>query len=132
MQNIFNSLNKLDLGENYWNELSSGQTPKEFKSWATKHSNQIKKALQEVGFTSFEKVSKNHFYYSLFAYSEDIGWAYVSVQDVRSPLTKLMIRTAKDNKDFNGGRNHWVSLTNADSFESDLRKFVGIYRGDHC
>jgi len=124
LETAYKELHKLDEGYEYWYRLSSGTTPKEFNAWATKHSNQLKKALTELGVSIFEKVSKGHFGYTMFAFSEKTGWIYLSVGDVRSPLTQILIRTATSNKDYTGGRNNWIDLKSGGGFERTLRAFI--------
>lgn len=129
LRKIYAVINKLNKGQDYWEDLSSGYTPKEFKSWATKHSNQVKKSLKEFGVTKFETVSKGHFYYSMFAFSEATGWIYLSISDVRYfPLNQILIRTAESNKDYTGGRNQYINLMNEDSFVKDITNIVGGMR----
>ncbi len=128
MLKIFNQLTKLDNGSEFWTAFNQSTTPKEFNSWATKHSNQLKKALKELGFTTFNKVSKGHFYYSLFVHSEATGWVYLSISDVRNGfLNQILIRTASSNKDFAGSTNNYIGLTDFERFDRDLRGFVSTH-----
>lgn len=131
LKDTFDKLNKLNYGYEYWYELSSGTTPKEFNDWVTKHSNQIKKVLSEFGITKFDKVSKNHFSYTMFAYSEATGWIYISIGDVRSPLEKILIRTAENNKDYSGGSNNYISLRNVEVFEGSLNTIITSFKKAH-
>jgi len=124
MQKEYAALQKLDYGYDYWDRLSSGITPKEFKSWATKHSNQIKKIFSTFSNDwKFEKVSKGHFHYSFFAYSENYGWVYVFTSDVRGKL-EVIIRTAENNKDYSGGRNNFIDFSSEDRME---RSFISFF-----
>ena len=129
MNKIFNTLNKLNLRSDYWNSIyHENTTPKEFKSWGTKHSNQLKKVLSLFGFDMFDKVDKNYFYYTFFAHHPDLGWVYLSISDVRHfELTQILIRTAKDTKDYSGGSNNYLLLDSEDSFTSSLISFINSY-----
>lgn len=53
--------------------------------------------------------NKGHFYISGF-FKVDTGCFYFSISDVRDGGTKMLIRTAKDNKDFTGGVNRYVNV----------------------
>lgn len=130
MKTISQSLTALNYSHEFWYNLSSGQTPKEFKSWATKHSNLIKKALKTYGFTEFGKVRKGHFDYSFFAYSQSTGWVYISCGDVRGGYDgeRVLIRTAKHEKDYTGGCNNFIALN--ERFEDALVSFINRNGGD--
>lgn len=91
-------------------ESSSVKTP-EFKQFARDFISDIK-ALAE----GYELVEKNvgHFYVSGFLKKDD-KVIYFSCSDVRffknDWNSYLMIRTAKDVKDYTGGTNHYTTLT---------------------
>ena len=73
----------------------------------------VKKALKQADFTNI-KFSNGHYYFSGFA-TKNNKVIYFSISDVRHfPPTggdaDLLIRTAKDYKDYNGGSNNYSSL----------------------
>jgi hypothetical protein len=119
---MFKKLKALNKGSEYWYSLSSGTTPREFKSWATKHSNVLKKMLREFGFSEF-KVSKSHFYYTMFAYNGR-QWIYLSSGDVRLDDVIILIRTAESDKDYTGGSNCFIDTETEDRFKYDVADFM--------
>ena len=73
----------------------------------------VRKALKKADFTDI-KFSNSHYYFSGFA-TKNSKVIYFSIPDVRHfPPTggggDLLIRTAKDYKDYTGGSNNWSSL----------------------
>jgi hypothetical protein len=73
----------------------------------------VKKALRNAGFENI-KVSNGYYYFSGFATKNNQS-IYFSISDVRHfPSTgggaDLLIRTAKDYKDYTGGSNNYSSL----------------------
>ena len=73
----------------------------------------VRKALKEADFTDI-KFSNGHYYFSGFA-TKNNKVIYFSISDVRHfPPTgggaDLLIRTAKDYKDYTGGSNNYSSL----------------------
>ena len=71
--------------------------------------NMVRKALKEADFTDI-KFSNGHYYFSGFA-TKNNKIIYFSISDVRYfPNDDLLIRTAKDYKDYTGGYNNYSSL----------------------
>ena len=73
----------------------------------------VRKALKQANFTDI-KFSNGHYYFSGFATKNNKA-IYFSISDVRHfPPTgggaNLLIRTAKDYKDYTGGSNNYSSL----------------------
>ena len=73
----------------------------------------VRKALKQANFTDI-KFSNGHYYFSGFATKNNKA-IYFSISDVRhfSPTgggADLLIRTAKDYKDYTGGSNNYSSL----------------------
>lgn len=101
---------------------SGTRTTPEFDSFVRKTRNDLKKSLGDIA----EKieVNKGHFYFSGFLTRKSDGQAlYFSISDVRYfPGEKMLIRTAKDYKDFTGGTNYYVPLDN--DFEENLKKTI--------
>ena len=110
-------------------QSSTGTTP-EFKSFVSVFKREFKKLLQNFNATQI-KINKGHFYISGF-FKVDNQWFYFSLSDVRSFQAgsthwgSLLVRTAKDAKDFTGGKNEYVVISEdmKDSFEKVLRLYV--------
>jgi len=92
-------------------ESSSTKTP-EFKQFARDFLSDIKKVCD--GYEIVEK-SVGHFYVSGFLKKEG-KYFYFSISDVRSfPgewFNNILVRTAKNEKDYTGGSNNYAKLTN--------------------
>ena len=78
-----------------------------------KEKNTVRKALKQADFTDI-KFLNGHYYFSGFA-TKNNKVIYFSISDVRHfPPTgggaDLLIRTAKDYKDYTGGSNNYSSL----------------------
>lgn len=86
-------------------EQESTKTP-EFLTFAKSFKSQIKKDLQQLG-AKLEVFSVGHFYLSGF-FSKGGSCYYFSWHNGDS---NLMYRTAKHTKDFSGGYNQWVKLS---------------------
>lgn len=90
---------------------STGKT-EQFKQF----SRDYKKALKEL-LNDYELVdwSTGHFYISSF-FKKDNKFVYISISDVRhfkdSWIDNILIRTAKNEKDYTGGRNNLTKLEN--------------------
>ena len=77
----------------------------------SKQKSTVKKALKNAGFENI-KISNGHYYFSGFA-TKNEKVIYFSISDVRHfPEDKVLIRTAKDYKDFTGGGNNYAQLEN--------------------
>ena len=69
----------------------------------------VKKALRNAGFENI-KVSNGHYYFSGFA-TKNNQPIYFSISDVRHfPGDQVLLRTAKDYKDYTGGSNNFADL----------------------
>lgn len=86
------------------------RTTPEFDSFVRRTRNDFRKHLSDVA----EKIeiNKGHFYFSGFLTRKSDGQAiYFSISDVRYfPGERMLIRTAKDYKDYTGGSNHYVGV----------------------
>ena len=96
------------LGYNF--ESSSGLT-EEFADFSKDIKIELKKIM-----TGYELISYNrgHFYFSAF-FKNIINnkFVYISSDDVRGSdrwYTNLLVRTAKNDKDYTGGSNDWSTL----------------------
>ena len=97
----------------------------------SKEKNIVRKALKQADFTDI-KFSNGHYYFSGFA-TKNNKVIYFSISDVRHfPPTggsaDLLIRTAKDYKDYTGGGNNWSSLKTKEiqTFELDNTEMLYI------
>ena len=69
----------------------------------------VKKALSQAGYESI-KISNGFYYFSGFAFKGG-NIIYFSIPDVRHfNDDKLLIRTAKDYRDFTGGSNNYCQM----------------------
>lgn len=89
-------------------ETSSGRTP-EYLSWHRTFKREFTKFLTEKGATSIEIGKPNHFDISGFFVVDNQTW-YFRIEDIRWSKTDMLIRTAKSNKDYTGGRNQSIPL----------------------
>ena len=75
----------------------------------SKQKSLVKKALNQAGYESI-KISNGYYYFSGFAFKGG-NIIYFSIPDVRhNNDDKLMIRTAKDYRDFTGGSNNFCQM----------------------
>ena len=94
-------------------ESSSGRTP-EFMAFAKMYKEWFRKQCVAYGLRLISW-SEGHFYCSAFVESVKTGkMAYMSFSDVRhfpgSWATNILVRTAKDGKDYSGGANNYANL----------------------
>jgi len=90
---------------------SSGLT-KEFAAFFRDMRKYLKTQLNEV---FVYEVHRGHFEVSGFAQNKQTGkWAYFSMSDIRyfpdEWYKRVLVRTAKDNKDYTGGNNQDIAL----------------------
>lgn len=103
---------------------SSSQTTPEFLQFYRTFKKELTKALTAIGCTKIE-IGKGHFYCSGFFTSPSGQIYYISVPDVRSfrednsTWGSMMYRTAQHYKDFSGGSNQWIQIT--DDMVSQMR-----------
>lgn len=110
MSKLFKLINK-------WEEVafeSSSQTTKEFTDFAR----EFKAVIKEQVSPDFTIVgySRGHFEVSAFLQHKESGrFLYVHISDVRhfpgEWYKHVLIRTAKDEKDYSGGHNQYTLLT---------------------
>ena len=90
-------------------ESSCEQTP-EFKSFARKFKNDFENELTAHGF-ELTKYRVGHFEVSGFFKNVNGDFFYFSCMDVRtSKEPRLLVRTAKNEKDYTGGQNCWLEI----------------------
>lgn len=86
---------------------------REAKSWMSSF-------LNSLGATKIE-YTRGHYEWSMFALINNRWWHFCS-GDCRVKLDSLMVRTARDNHDFTGGRNQFVLY--GENFEEELRNIL--------
>ena len=64
-----------------------------------------------------------HFFISGFIELENNKFVYFSIEDLRGG-SKFMIRSAKSFKDYTGGHNQYLDLTDFEKFKRDLTEFL--------
>lgn len=102
-------------------ESSSGRTP-EYLQWFRCFKREFTKFLTEQGASKVSIGKPNHFDMSGFFTINHQCW-YFSISDLRWSKDSMLIRTAKDERDFTGGPNQYISLDNLSDF---IRNFKGI------
>ena len=92
---------------------SSAYETEEFKSFARKAKNRLKKEVQSAGL-ELADWTKGHFEVSGFIFNPNTSkYAYFSIGDMRwncmgkKPLDTCLVRTAKDIRDYHGGSNNF-------------------------
>ena len=100
-------------------ESSSALTP-QFKDFWLCFNREFKKVLKELGAVEF-KLNRGHFEVSGFFRLADDRIYYISLSDVRWFKGSMLIRTAKNFKDFSGGSNGSVK------FDEDIKENLKNY-----
>lgn len=103
-------------------ESSSGRTP-EYLSWHQLFKREFTKFLTEYGATDIQIRNPNHFDMSGFFTVNGQAW-YFSIRDLRWSKDKMLIRTAKNYKDYTGGMNQYVPLQSDDAFTNAFKRIV--------
>ena len=86
-------------------------TSEDFKKFSREFKSMINEELKSVGGVEY-KQNVGHYYISGF-FKVDEQPYYISISDVRHCYPQninLLIRTAKDYKDFHGGNNHYINF----------------------
>ena len=108
---------KLHELEKYLNyEFSSGAyTGEDYKSFQRKYINYLRTLCKESGWELIVS-GKSHYWFSVFIRNQAGNHLYISISDVRfwknEWYNRILIRTAKNEKDYRGGSNHYTSLPN--------------------
>ena len=99
---------------------SGSDLGEDFKSFFRKEKNRLTKILKEKGCTKIE-LNYGFYYFSGFFTSSTGQVYYLSCSDVRHwGYDKLLIRTAKDYKDFSGGSNQYCGVKKSDLIQFRL------------
>ena len=96
---------KLAEGIEDWGSVTSP----DFKEFARTFSKMVREQLKQVSGTDY-KQSTGHYYISGFFTVGEQPY-YISISDVRYfNINNILIRTAKDYRDFTGGSNHYINI----------------------
>ena len=95
-------------------EFSSGcYTGDDYKSFQTKYINFLRSICKQNHW-QLVNVGRNHYCFSAFIKSAENKCVYVSISDVRfftnEWYNNILIRTAKNEQDYQGGFNHRTTL----------------------
>ena len=97
---------------------------KDYKTFQAKYRNFLKKLCTNNG---YELVSFNPNHYCFSCFIKGNGkYVYISISDVRyfskAWLNNILIRTAKNERDYTGGPNNHVSIS---ELEATIQKMLG-------
>ena len=93
---------------------SGSDLGQDFKDFFRKEKSRLTKIFKEKGCTDIE-MNYGFYYFSGFFTAPSGQIYYFSCSDVRHfSYNQLLIRTAKDYKDFTGGSNQYVGIDKAD------------------
>lgn len=96
----------------------------EYLYWHEVFKKEFTKFLKSIGCTVISINKPNHFDMSGFFISK-VGQCYFfRIEDLRWSKDKMLIRTAKNFKDYCGGNNQYVKLDNEDNFVNEFNKIV--------
>jgi len=99
-------------------ESASYRTP-EYLAWHRLFKREFTKFLAGKGATNIQIGKPNHFDMSGFFTLCNQPW-YFRIEDIRWSKDSMLIRTARDYKDFTGGRNQSILLQSEESFTDDF------------
>ena len=88
-------------------ESSSTKTP-QFLSFVKHFKRCFKREMLTIGVTNI-KFNIGHFYISGFFIKNEQTY-YFNISDVRGQVREMLFRTAKNDKDFTGGHNQYVTI----------------------
>lgn len=106
---------KLKDLEKYLNyKFSTGcYTGEDYKTFQTKYINYLRSLCKEQGW-QLVNVGRNHYCFSAFLQNNENKYLYISISDVRfwqnEWYNRILIRTAKNEKDYHGGGNNHTTL----------------------
>jgi len=103
-------------------ESSCHRTP-EYLAWHKLFKREMTAYLKSLGAETVEIFSPNHFDMSGF-FLKNQQWVYFSLSDLRWSKDDMLVRTAKNNKDYTGGTNNFVSLQDFDTFDRQMRRVL--------
>lgn len=111
-------------------ESSSTRTP-EYLAFHRLFKREFTKLLTDLGCSAITFGKPNHFDVSGFFTDPAYQAWYFSLSDLRWSKDKLLIRTAKDYKDYSGGSNQYIVMQEggAEHFRRDLQ-FITRIKGE--
>ena len=90
---------------------SSSETTAEWTKFSNQFKRDITEQIKQIDGT-LTGYNKGHFYISGFLRTKDDACYYFSTSDLRGVVTpSLLIRTAKNEKDYTGGNNNYITWT---------------------
>ena len=101
-------------------ESSSGRTP-QYLAFHRLFKREFTAYLKECGAREIQFSKPNHFDATGFFTINDQPY-YFSLSDLRWSKDTLLIRTAKDYRDYHGGTNQFVRLDSIYSFKADMAR----------
>lgn len=92
----------------------------DFKNFCREFRSFIKRELKKVGGTDYQQSNGHYYITGFFTLNNQVY--YISLSDIRDGFNiydvDLLIRTAKDYKDFTGGKNNYIPI------KDDLFKYL--------
>lgn len=123
-------LEKQYLGRRFVN--GGGYTTKEYDTFQTKYINYLRSLCRENGWTLMKPL-KGHYEFSVFIKDQNGYFVYFAISDVRfwqdQWYNHILIRSAKDDKDYRGGYNQYTDLP--DIVKNIQRIFDRLYWEKH-
>ena len=104
-------------------ESSSSRTP-EYMAWHKLFRKEFGKFLKNNGAIDFLLSKPNHFDASGFFTMANNQIYYFRVEDLRWSKDNMLIRTAKNFKDYTGGMNRFVGLKSEEEFVNDFKRIT--------
>lgn len=84
-------------------------TSDDFKKFVRTFRSEFKKEVAKIGGENVEIKGGHYYLYGFFTLNNQPY--YIGISDVRHwEITDILIRTAKDYKDYTGGRNHYIKI----------------------
>lgn len=104
-----------DLQKYLTHEFSTGcYTGEDYKSFQRKYINYLRSLCKENGWELLNPC-KGHYEFAVFIRNQAGNHLYISISDVRfwknEWYNRILIRTAKNEKDYHGAGNHHTSLS---------------------
>lgn len=95
-------------------EFSTGvYTGNDYKTFQNKYINYLRSICKENGW-QLANVGRNHYDFSVFIKNNNNNFVFLSISDVRfyrnEWYNRVLVRTAKNEKDYRGGSNNYYSL----------------------
>ena len=100
-------------------ESSSSCTP-EYLAWHRLFKREFNAFLKKYGSNDIQISKPNHFDVSGFFKLKDGQSWWFRIEDIRWSKSTMLIRTAKDFKDYTGGHNRFLRLNSIENFTNDF------------